>query len=82
MLRHRAVLFGLLGLFLCYAAFRPAIQWLASFAGFVSVASFLWLAWPVGDYNEAISRVFIADIVALIGLAPGLAAYLFERRGA
>ena len=44
LMRHRAVLFGLLGLFLLFAAFRPAFQLLAFTAGFVSVLSFLWLA--------------------------------------
>jgi len=40
LMRHRAVLLGLLGVFFTYAAFRPAIQPLAFIAGFVSVASF------------------------------------------
>ena len=35
LMRHRAVLFGLLGLFLIYAAFRPALQLLALIAGFL-----------------------------------------------
>jgi hypothetical protein len=36
LLRHRALLFGLLGLFLLYAAFQPAVQPLALVAGLVS----------------------------------------------
>ena len=51
LMRHRAVLFGLLGLFLVFAAFRPALQTLAFIAGFVSVISYLWLALSVGSYN-------------------------------
>lgn len=43
LMRHRAVLFGLLGLFLLFAAFRPPFQTIAFMAGFVSVVSFLWL---------------------------------------
>ncbi|MBP6682432.1 MAG: hypothetical protein KA159_03895, partial [Halioglobus sp.] len=42
LMRHRAVLFGLLGLFLLYAAFSPPLQTLAFIAGFISVLSFLW----------------------------------------
>jgi hypothetical protein len=38
-MQHRAVLFGLLGLFLILAAFRPALQRLAFAAGFASVVS-------------------------------------------
>ena len=48
LMRHRAVLFGLLGAFLVYAAFRPSLQWLAMGAGMVSAASFLLIAWWVG----------------------------------
>ncbi len=48
LMRHRAVLFGILGAFLLAAAFIPAIQTGAFIAGFVSVVSFLWLAWAIG----------------------------------
>lgn len=48
LMRHRAVLFGLLGLFLVYAAFKPALQAMAFTAGFVSVLSFLSLAYGTG----------------------------------
>ena len=65
LMRHRAVLFGLLGLFYIAAAFKPAWQPLAFVAGFTSVVSFLWLAWSVGGYNAQLGRVVIADIVAL-----------------
>lgn len=76
----RAVLFGLLGLFLLYAAFQPAIQLLAFVAAFASVLSFVWLAWSVGNYNEQVGRVFAADIVALFCLVVGLGAYVLTVR--
>ena len=44
LMRHRAVLFGLLGAFMVYAAFRPAYQTIAFVGGFISVLSFLYLA--------------------------------------
>lgn len=75
LMRHRAVLFGLLGAFLMYAAFRPAFQLAALIAGFVSVLSFLYLAWSEGGYNAQVGRVFTADIVALACLVVGAAAY-------
>lgn len=82
LMRHRAVLFGLLGAFLLFAAFRPAIQTMAFLAGFVSVTSFLWLAWSVGGYNAQVGRVFAADIVALICLIIGVAAHVYvQNRG-
>lgn len=64
LMRHRAVLFGMLGCFFVFAAFSPGYQGLALIAGFVSVGSFLWLAWSAGSYNAAIGRVFVADLVA------------------
>ena len=71
--RHRAVLFGLLGSFLVYAAFKPSLQPLAFVAAFVSVVSFLLLAWSSGGYNTQVGRVVTADLVALVVLVIGAA---------
>lgn len=79
LMRHRAVLFGLLGLFLCFAAFRPAWQTIAFVAGFVSVVSFLWLARSTGGYNALVARVVVADIVALVCLIIGAGAHMSVR---
>jgi hypothetical protein len=76
LMRHRAVLFGLLGAFLFVAAFRPALQPLAFVAAFVSVLSFLLLAWLSGGYNPQVGRVVTADLVALVALVIGAAAYV------
>lgn len=82
LMRHRAVLFGILGLFLLFAAFRPPLQTIAFIAGFVSVVSFLWLAKSVGGYNAQIARVFMADIVALVCLTIGVVAHVYaQHRG-
>lgn len=75
LMRHRAVLFGLLGAFLIYAAFKPPFQWMAFLAGFVGVVSFMVLASSVGGYNVQLSTVFRADLVALVCLAVGLFAW-------
>ena len=56
LMRHRAVLFGLLRTFMLVAAFRPGLQWAAFIVGFISVISSLWLAWSVGGYNAQMSR--------------------------
>ncbi len=79
LMRHRAVLFGLLGSFMLLAAFRPALQALGLLAGSVSAASFVLLAWSVGGYNAPISRVVAADIVALGCLLVGTGAYVRAR---
>ena len=79
LMRSRAVLFGLLGALLVYAAFRPALQPLALFAGLVSVLSFLALAWSSPGYNQALRRVVIADGLALACLASALLLYCIAR---
>ena len=77
LMRHRAVLFGVLGLFLIYPAFQPTLQVIAFVAGFVSILSFLVLAWSVGGYNAQIARVFTVDIAALGCLIVSVLAYLY-----
>jgi hypothetical protein len=79
LMRHRAVLFGILGAFLIYAAFRPGVQLAALIAGAVSVISFLMIAGMVGGYNAGIARVVTADIVAVVCLLIGAFAYWRDR---
>lgn len=76
LMRHRAILFGLLGVLLVYAAFQPQLQTLAIIAGLISVVSFIAIAWSVGGYNEPIRRVIIADIIALVALIAAGAIHL------
>jgi len=79
-MRHRAVLFGLLGLFFLYAAFHRSVQLAGVIVGLISVVSFLLIAWSVGGYNKEIARVFAADILALACLLVGLALYFVQRK--
>lgn len=79
LMRSRAVLFGLLGAFMLYAAWRPALQPLALFGGLVSVISFLLLAWSGPGYSEALRRVVIADWVALACLALAVLLHFIAR---
>lgn len=80
LMRHRAVLFGLFGSFMIFAAFKPAYQTIAFIGGFISVVSFLYLAWAVGNYNEKVTRVIIADVVALGCLVVGGAVHVILER--
>jgi hypothetical protein len=79
LMRHRALLFGVLGGFLIWAAFKPAYQAAAFIAGLFSVISFLYLAWSVGGYNPNIARVFSADLLALACLVVGGASFVYRR---
>jgi hypothetical protein len=78
LMRHRAVLFGLMGAFFLYAAFKPALQPIAFAAGFVSIVSFLVLAWMTGDYNPQIARICAGDLVALVALVVAVIARMWR----
>jgi hypothetical protein len=69
---HLLPLSGAMGV---VAAFRPSLQPIAFIAAFVSVLSFLLLAWSSGGYNALVGRVVTADLVALVALVIGVAAY-------
>ena len=75
LMRHRAALFGILGGFIIYAAFRPNLQPIAFVAAFLSIATFFYLAWSVGEYNDAIRRVILADIAATVALVGAIILY-------
>jgi hypothetical protein len=82
LMRHRAVLFGLLGGFLAVAAWRPRLQAMALAAGYISVFSFLGLAWLIGESNAQMERVVVADQVAAVCLLIALPVFLISRRKA
>lgn len=78
LLRHRAVLFGLLAAFLGYAALRPELHRLALVAGLVSVVSFLWLSWLQrgSALSAPLMTVVRVDAVALALLVVAVAVHL------
>lgn len=80
LMRHRAVLFGLLGAFVIYAAFKPALRPLAFVGATVAIGAFLWIALSVGGYNAALHTVVVADVVALGLTAVAIALHLIARR--
>ncbi|MDP3857899.1 MAG: hypothetical protein Q8Q73_09080 [Stagnimonas sp.] len=72
LMRHRALLFGLLGAAMILAAFLP--PWRAALAGIglLSMLGFIGIAWLEGGGNVAIQRVVLADVLASALLAPAL----------
>lgn len=80
LMRHRAVLFGIVGGLLLAAMFMPELRSAAFVVGLVSVLSFLALAWQVGNPNAQIARVVMADWMALAALLIGLGAQLLVIR--
>lgn len=65
LLRHRALLFGVLGGVIIYAAFDSTLQPLAFVMGFISMIGYAVLCIQSGEYNSKLKRVLAADWLAL-----------------
>jgi len=78
LMRHRAVLFGIVGALLFGAALRPALRPIAAAAGLVSMLSFVAIAWLEGGASAELARVVRVDLVASALLVTGVFA---GRRG-
>ena len=79
LMRHRAVLFGLLGSFFLYAAFKPSLQPMAFLGAFISLASFLALVASAETHNRLVQRVVLVDIIAIVALIVAVAAWWAAR---
>ena len=83
LMRHRAVLFGIVGGLLLVAAFHRPLRPTAFAAGLVSMLSFVLIAYLVGDFGAPLQRVVVIDIVAtLMLLGAGWIHYSADSRGA
>ena len=82
LMRHRAVLFGMLGGVLVWSAFAPSLQPAALLLAAVSVVSFLALAEGYAELSAEIHRVVVADWIALACLAPAAVLLLLQRAAA
>jgi hypothetical protein len=78
LMRHRAVLFGILGVFFAYAAFTPALQPIAFIAAAASLASFFFLAFSASEISAPIRKIVIGDVVAAICLVGAIVLYLVK----
>jgi hypothetical protein len=78
LMRHQAVLFGLLGCFMIAAVFRRTLRWPALALGAGSVLSFLALTFVGGPFASQMGRVVLVDWVALASLAAGAIAQAAE----
>ena len=68
LLRHRALLFGIVGGFVLASLWLPAYRGAALLLAGISMVGFLLLATQVGAYGPALGRVVRADIVGVLAL--------------
>ncbi len=76
LLRHRAVLFGIVGGLLVAAAFVPPLQVAAITAGFVSMLSFIALTRTIAGAAGIYRRIVIADLMGSAALVMSSAALI------
>lgn len=72
LLRHRAVLFGILGAAFIAAAFLPAWRVPAAAAALLSILAFIALALTGEPVNAALQRVMWVDVALCLPLLAGL----------
>lgn len=68
LMRHRAVLFGILAMILCLGAFQSRYRVLAFVCAAGSLLPFFYLTLTAASYNAAILHLLQADFVALLAL--------------
>lgn len=76
-MRHRAVLLGLLGAALIYGAFRKEFLVPAIIAALIGKAAFLFLVYSSAAANAELGRVALFDIAAIVVLLTALGLHLF-----
>ena len=72
LMRHRAILFGIVGGLLVASVFSSRLRPIAIAAGLVSMLSFVFIAYSVGAFNSELRRIVRIDLVAsvlLVGAA-------------
>lgn len=72
LMRHRAVLFGVVGGLLAVSAFHRPLRPAGYAAGFLNMLTFALIAWLVEGYNPEIGRVAVIDLAASLALLVAL----------
>jgi len=68
LMRHRAVLFGIVGGILVASAFHSPLRPVGLAVGLTSMLSFVLIAWLEGTCNAELRRVVVVDLVASVVL--------------
>lgn len=81
LLRHRAVLLGIMGGLLIYSAISKKNYRLTTCVGMISMVSFVILYILMnGEINSELSRVMKVDVVAIVILLIGIVCYTFDMK--
>jgi hypothetical protein len=68
LMRHRAILFGIVGSLLVVSVFRLSLRPVAITAGLISMLSFTLIVWLSGSHNAELVRLAAVDFAASVGL--------------
>lgn len=79
LLRHRALLFGVVGGFVLTSLWLPQYRAPALAIAGISMAGFLLLAAIVGDFGPALARIVVADVVGMLALGTALMLHVLHR---
>jgi hypothetical protein len=79
LLRHRAILFGIIGGLMIYSAIVKKYYELSTIAGLVSMTSFIILYFIIGkDISQELKKVMFIDLVATAILCIGFILFLLK----
>jgi hypothetical protein len=81
LMRHRAVLFGIVGTLLLVSAFHRPLRAAAVVAGLVSMLSFVVIAKLQAGANPELERLVTVDLVASAGLVAAVLLDRFSQEG-
>ncbi|OYU92913.1 MAG: hypothetical protein CFE21_18515 [Bacteroidetes bacterium B1(2017)] len=81
LLRHRAILFGIIGGLLIYSSLAKKHYELSTIAGLVSMVSFIILYFLIGkNINSELKKVMMIDLFATVILCVGFILFLFKSK--
>ena len=81
LLRHRAILFGIIGGLMIYSAILKKYYEIATTVGLISMGSFIILFILIDkDFNSELKKVMMVDIVATVILCIGLVLFLLKSK--
>jgi hypothetical protein len=79
LLRHRAILFGIIGGLMVYSAIVKKYYELSTIAGLVSMTSFIFLYFLIGkDISQELKKVMIIDLIATVILCIGFFSFILN----